>query len=462
MVVPQVAMPAVEIPDQQAMICFADGVERLVIETAFLGAGTNFAWVVPLPSVPEVKPAHNNFFAVLRQTFQPRLVHEVAPYYAGLLLLCGRGWLGWRSMKEEVQWFYDLPMCLLLAAGAGLMARHYAPALVVLGLATYTRVMTRSSAGLAASLLLGLTIAAGLVYAPQARLYGLMRGLILTMGDGGGAALAVAYPRAEVVSVQRAGIFDSTTIRGADSRGVVAWLEENGYDVPPSSLPAIRDYVARGWVFVASKARRDSSDPVRTGLHPLAFTFATSSPVYPMRLTAANGHDCAVDLYVFGKQRAGARRFRTVRCDRVWDNQPPAKQVIASTALKVSDAEVMALVGDAAVGTKLSARLSPEQMGSDVTIGRRPFWRTGVHVFSYGGAASIALNAAVSLALLAWLLVGACQGGWLVDRRWIRRWRWRGIAAGLLLGFAIFLVLPKTEIEFAAGYPGGAWNVLEE
>jgi hypothetical protein len=54
MVFPEVFSPKVEIPNQQALIHWADGMERLVIETSFLGEGTNFAWVVPLPAVPEL------------------------------------------------------------------------------------------------------------------------------------------------------------------------------------------------------------------------------------------------------------------------------------------------------------------------------------------------------------------------------------------------------------------------
>ena len=40
------------IPDQQALIAWRDGIETLAIETRFVGTGTDFAWVVPLPSVP--------------------------------------------------------------------------------------------------------------------------------------------------------------------------------------------------------------------------------------------------------------------------------------------------------------------------------------------------------------------------------------------------------------------------
>ena len=42
------------IPDQRVLIHYAEGVETLVVQTAFSGSGTNFAWVVPVPTKPEV------------------------------------------------------------------------------------------------------------------------------------------------------------------------------------------------------------------------------------------------------------------------------------------------------------------------------------------------------------------------------------------------------------------------
>lgn len=55
----------VRIPDQRALLSWSNGVERLVIETRFVGAGTNFAWVVPLPSRPVVEPASRGLFPTL-------------------------------------------------------------------------------------------------------------------------------------------------------------------------------------------------------------------------------------------------------------------------------------------------------------------------------------------------------------------------------------------------------------
>ena len=56
-VVPQYGYARVDIPDQRTLI-HSNGVERLVIETSFVGPGTNFAWVVPLPSVPTIEPVY--------------------------------------------------------------------------------------------------------------------------------------------------------------------------------------------------------------------------------------------------------------------------------------------------------------------------------------------------------------------------------------------------------------------
>ena len=43
-------------PRQRAIIAFKDGVQHLAIDTAFTGAGEEFAWLVPLPSEPEILP----------------------------------------------------------------------------------------------------------------------------------------------------------------------------------------------------------------------------------------------------------------------------------------------------------------------------------------------------------------------------------------------------------------------
>ena len=456
MVVPQVFYPKVEIPNQQALIHFANRVERLVIETSFLGEGTNFAWVVPLPSIPEVKPVSEGFFSVLQQAFQPQLVHRVHPDYVGVLFFCGLVFLGWHSLRDEASWVADLPLCLVLGAGMGLMERSMVAGLVAAGLALATRLFSRTPSSLALLLLIGTAFDAGLMFIPSP----VHLGLIQTMGGSASATETDGIAGVSVLSIQHAGVFDATTIRGTNPRALQQWLEKNGYQPPASAEPAIRYYVEHGWVFVASKVRCATADLRQCAPHPLVFTFGTRSPVYPTRLTAINDGACAIDLYVFGKRRAKARYFHAVRCDRVRINPAPNPKRSWS-GLVVSDSEVLALVGDSTVGTKLSGRLSPQQMTSDVDIHSAVFWRKGATVFSYSGACTIALNVALPLAALSWLLVGASQGGWNVTEKWISRWRWRLVAVAAGVGLAVFLLLPKVEVvsrpgsSFEEGQTGG-------
>lgn len=436
MVFSEVYNAKVEIPNQQALIHYSGGIERLVIETSFLAEGTNFAWVVPLPSAPEVKAVSESFFTHVQEAFRAELVHRVNPYYAGVLLVCGLAFLGSRALKDEVLWLADLPLCLLLGVGAGLIGRHVAFGLVALILALCIRLFARSPATYALILLIGTFYAAILTFVPNAH----GPHLFNTMDRAGSDSLTERTAGVTVVSVQHAGLFETTTIRGNSPSAVLQWLERNGYHAPESAEPAIRQYVDRGWVFVASKAHLGPAESHLVALHPLAFTFPSGAQVYPTILTAIGNHDCAIALYVFGDRRATARHFSAVRCDRM-------------SKLPISDPEILALIGDSTFGTKLVAKMSPAQMASDVDVRSSFAWSKGRRVYSYSGAFMIALNLALPLAVLGWLFAGMSQGGWKVSQRWISKWRWRSIAVAGVFGLAIFIVLPKVEVEMVIAPP---------
>jgi len=438
MVVPQVYYPKVEIPDQQALIGYADGIERLVIETSFQGDGTNFAWVVPVPSVPEIKPVPEGFFEDVRTMFRPRLVHQVHPYWIGILFVCGVAFLAWRSYKDEVGAVVDVPFCLALSVGAGLAGGSAVIALLALVLAVCSRVFARTTAVFAMVTLMAVAFSAALVFPPGPNGWG----YFVTMGEIPTASVADGV---RVISVQRAGVFDATTIRGSNPRGVIEWLERNGYDPAKSAEGAIGDYVSRGWVFVASKVRRDAGKPGRTALHPLAFTFLAKTAVYPMRLTAMDKDACLVDLFVFGNQCAAAHYFHAERCDRVAMNWEPHEKNLG-TWLRVPSGEVLNLIGASTVGTELSASLTPKQMETDAEIKWSGFRTKRAYVYSDSGAATIALNVALPFAVLGWLSLGASRGAWKVDSRQIWRWRWRVAAAAIVIGTMIFFLLPKVDI----------------
>lgn len=431
----------VEIPNQQALIFHNAGVECLVIETTILGAGTNFGWVVPLPGEPKVQPISESFFPSLQKAFEPRLLHYVHHYYLGVLFVIGLAFLGWRSFKDEVVWLADLPLCLLLAVGVGLLGKSVLVGGLTLILTIGTRLFIRSTTSLTILVLVGMLLAVWMTTALHLEKFG----LIQTMGGDGD---PTNEPRAEVtiLSVQRAGVFDATTIRGTNPRAILEWLESNGFAAPKSIEPVVRDYVERGWVFVASKVRREAAASALTSLHTLAFTFTTTKPVYPLKLTGVDNGNCAIDLYVFGQKRAKASHFNAIRCDRVASNMPDSPSNRWQSWLRLQNPEVQNCISNATVGTKLSGTLSPRQMTADAEINWRSFSSQGATVYSHAGAAIGALNVGVPLAVLGWLLVGASRGGWGVDDKFVTRWRWLMILAALVVGRAIFWLLPKVDI----------------
>jgi hypothetical protein len=414
----------------------------LVIETVFQGEGTNFAWVVPLPAAPRIKPVGEDFFAGLRSVFQPKLVHPVHPYFAWILFVWGVGFLGWRCSKNEAVLAADLPLCLLLTVGTWVATKSIFIAALALCLTVCTRLFARTPAVFALLTLVAIVFGAVLAFPPGPTMWGLMQ----TMGIQYMETFAQADEGVRVISVQHAGVFESTTIQGTNAQGIIEWLEKNGYEPARNAEAAVRDYVRQGWVFVASKVRREAEESGYSAIHPLAFTFQTRSPVYPTRLTAVDNGPCRMDLYVFGNQRATAHHFHAERCDRVAMNGQ-RQEGHRGTWLRVSDPEVSDLIGASTVGTKLSATLTPKQMEKDAQIQWASLFRSQrAVVYSAAAAVTIALNVALPLGVAGWLALGASRGGWQVDERWIRHWRWRLIAVALGIGTAIFFLLPRVDI----------------
>ena len=252
-VFPSVAVPeSVRIPDQRAILSWSKGVERLVIETRFLGRGSNFAWVVPLPSPPVVEPVSTGLFTTLTQLMQPKVVHAPLHY-----------------------WLFGVLVTPIVAAGLSGRVRLRDLAIVVAILLVLASMLLPSLATAKA----GVRAGAGLV---------------------------------EILDHQRAGVFESTTLTGRDPAAVRQWLTQNGYQMPPGVEPVIRDYLSEGWVFVASRVHRSLETNGPSALHPLQFTFPTQNPVYPLRLTGVGNGDLEVDLFVFGEERAKADHFDVI------------------------------------------------------------------------------------------------------------------------------------------------------
>ena len=200
--IPPTALAKVQIPDQRALIHFDAGMETLVIDTAFKGDGTNFAWIVPVPSEPKVEIATTGLFPTLQTIFQPEIIHNVPRLYwfvilAGIFIfhLFWKLSLGRRGSVVEVLglWALGLIFCsLLLPAGASLGAG------------------------------------------------------VLPTGE------------VRVIERKRVGVYDTAVLSSRDGVAVLDWLSKNGFVTPTNLIPTIRAYAKEGWSFVASKISLDT------------------------------------------------------------------------------------------------------------------------------------------------------------------------------------------------------------
>ncbi|HEY4951966.1 MAG TPA: DUF2330 domain-containing protein [Verrucomicrobiae bacterium] len=232
------------------------------------------------------------------------------------------------------------------------------------------------------------------------------------------------------------GIFETTTITSHDPKALADWLRDNGFVVSENMQPVIESYVKDGWVFVATKVRRDHANLETTTPHPLSFTFKTDRPVYPMRLTGLDSDPLKVDLYIFGSARATASHFKVERCTRPNISHPLLQQWTASST----------------VVTKLTATLSRANMRNDVWINWKPFYEKENRLFSRHGALVYALN--LGAVVLAAGLLGVYFFIFTFDFPKTKLPRWIGnvIAVSIILGGLLYLSLPKIEVKLVKGF----------
>jgi hypothetical protein len=385
------AFAKVQIPDQRALIHFSNGVETLVIDTAFKGEGTNFAWVVPVPSTPKVEAATSGLFPTLQMLFRSPVDHELAGTW-------------------------------VLAIVAG----------VILGSLIWRK---RATGSMADMLVLWLILF-------------VLSGLMLPALSGGGGV--ASSEEINVIERKTVGIYDTVTLSSKDGSAVVNWLTQNGFITPTNYLPAIRAYASEGWVFVASKIHLDAALEEGAKPHPLILRFQTPKPVYPLRLTGIGNESCKIDLYVFGAERAEIPNFEVERCSQPIC-YPPAKEKswrrLPDYDLNIVHPLLRKLVEGSAVATKLTARLTSEQMASDAYVSWRPFAEEQNVLYSKEGAAGFASNCTVPVVVFALLVVITI--GWST-LKWAKKVIQYSLAAAGLAVIAwlpIYWSLPKVEVH---------------
>jgi hypothetical protein len=137
------------------------------------------------------------------------------------------------------------------------------------------------------------------------------RALRTSDGDADGATAGGA-PRGavSVLSRERIGGYDVTRLRAGDATALRSWLNRGGYRTPAAAEPVLRDYVRRGWAFVAIRLA-DRVTGAESTISPLRVAFPSRRLVYPLRLSSASERPVDVELYVAGEHRVLATGFNT-------------------------------------------------------------------------------------------------------------------------------------------------------
>jgi len=387
--IPPTAFARVQIPDQRALIHFDQGTETLVIDTSFKGDGTNFAWIVPVPSAPKVETTTTGLFPTLETIFQPNIIHYIPPFYWWAIVV---GAFLFSIMRK--------------------LRRHESVAGVLLG-------------WLCALFIAGLFLPA--------------------FATAGVSALPTGA--VNVVERKRLGIYDTAVLSSRDGRAL-DWLSKNGFAAPTNFLPEIQAYAQEGWFFVANKIRVDVSLSEPAKPTPLALTFKTERPVYPLRLTGIGNETCRIDLYVFGPERAQIPNFAVERCATplyprtnddglfYWGLGP----------LRIRHPGLRGLVDQSPVATKLTAQLNSRQMKEDAYITWYPFEEKRLTFYSEHGAVALATNIAVAvlvvaLLILYWFARGDGANGPRISRRCVT-----AVSCSVLFWMAIYLLVPKIPV----------------
>jgi hypothetical protein len=427
-VFPPTAYPVeVRIPDQRAILAWSNGVERLVIETRFTGAGTNFAWVVPLPSAPKVEAATRGLFPTLTHLLRPRVIHSVPAWWRLVMFASAIGWLVLTVRQSgKIRWF-DWVAGIAVGFAVG------GEELALLGIPVLSACMISVFGVRVKKLTFGEVLMVVLIHFLAVAL--LLPALAKAKAKGGSDSV-------EVLDRQLAGDFETTTLTARDPGALRDWLNTNGYVLPKDVEPVIADYLRDGWVFVASKVRRDATSTEAGSLHPLSFTFAAKEPVYPLRLTGVGNGNLEVDLFVFGPERAKVAGFKVRDAVRpqIMETTTESLQLGGRiSGLPLAHAGLQEAAGNAAFVTRLQGTLTPEQMRQDAVIQWDGFGEVRDVRYSQLGATLTVLNWTGSALCL--FFVGLASVA-----------RWRGVEPtcyAKAMAAAVILAAAATRIGYA-------------
>ena len=106
-----------------------------------------------------------------------------------------------------------------------------------------------------------------------------------------------APPGIDVIDMQQVGSYETVTFTAAEADLAVQWLQDNGFIVNDTMTPYMMPYVEAGMVFVAAKLVAGAGIDA---IEPLRLTYADTLPMIPLMLTAvASEPHLTVTAYIY-------------------------------------------------------------------------------------------------------------------------------------------------------------------
>jgi len=128
---------------------------------------------------------------------------------------------------------------------------------------------------------------------------------------GVGAGAPPPEPPVTVLERKEIGIYDVAVLAGKEAQGVLAWLHREGFQVPDALQAPLDAYIAEGWTFVALRIAPEPNPQGILNAQPVWLSFNSERPLYPMRLTVANGRPLSLRLYILADHRYALEGFTT-------------------------------------------------------------------------------------------------------------------------------------------------------
>ncbi|MEK7595582.1 MAG: DUF2330 domain-containing protein [Patescibacteria group bacterium] len=96
-----------------------------------------------------------------------------------------------------------------------------------------------------------------------------------------------------VVETNGVDVYETSILEATNEEALAKWLKENGYTVPNSADFVIKDYIKKGYFFVAAKIDTSALGPFVEGqlknghINPLRIVFESKNLFYPVKITGA-------------------------------------------------------------------------------------------------------------------------------------------------------------------------------